>query len=118
MDAIKIMKGIHLYLFNLLDKLLCYIIFCIDIYNLSAEDKKNDFSKNLEVMLKDILKRAHKIYDQDLVAKDKADTIRNSLHILDTYKSLIYFPPPSIREESDFKNDRKCQKAQKLVNFE
>ncbi len=92
MDAIKIMKGIHLYLFNLLDKLLCYIIFCIDIYNLSAEDKKNDFSKNLEVMLKDILKRAHKIYDQDLVAKDKADTIRNSLHILDTYKSLIYFP--------------------------
>ena len=33
-------------------------------------------------------------------------------------KSLIYFPPPSIREESDFKNDQKCQNAQKLVNFE
>ncbi len=33
-------------------------------------------------------------------------------------KNLINFPPPSIREESDFKNDQKCQNAQKLVNFE
>lgn len=71
MDAIKIMK---------------------DIYNLSAEDKKADFSKSLETMLKDILKKAHKIYDQDLVSKDRADMIRNSLQILDTYKSIIYFP--------------------------
>ena len=40
----------------------------------------------------DILKTAHKIYDQDLASKDRADMIRNSLQILDTYKSLIYFP--------------------------
>jgi hypothetical protein len=33
-------------------------------------------------------------------------------------KNLINFPPPSNREESDFKNDQKCQNAQKLVNFE
>lgn len=71
MDAIKIMK---------------------DIYILSKTDKKNDFSKQLEKKLKDILKSAHKIYDQDLVSKDKADNIRNSLQHLETYKSLIYFP--------------------------
>ncbi len=71
MDAIKIMK---------------------DIYTLSKTDKKNDFSKQLEKKLKDILKSAHKIYDQDLVSKDKADMIRSSLQILETHKSLIYFP--------------------------
>lgn len=71
MDAIKIMK---------------------DIYILSKTDKKNDFSKQLEKKLKDILKSAHKIYDQDLDSKDKADMIRNSLQILETYKSLVYFP--------------------------
>lgn len=38
------------------------------------------------------MKTAHKIYDQDLASKDRADMIRNSLQILDTYKSLIYFP--------------------------
>ena len=42
--------------------------------------------------IEDILKTAHKIYDQDLASKDRADMIRNSLQILDTYKSLIYFP--------------------------
>jgi hypothetical protein len=31
---------------------------------------------------------------------------------------LINFPPPSITEESDFKNDQKCRYAQKVVNFE
>jgi len=71
MDAIKIMK---------------------DIYILSKTDKKNEFTKQLEKMLKEILKSAHKIYDQDLVFKDKADTIRSSLHILDLNKALIYFP--------------------------
>lgn len=71
MDAIKIMK---------------------DIYILSKTDKKNDFSKQLEKKLKDILKSAHKIYDQDLDSKDKADMIRSSLQILETYKSLVYFP--------------------------
>lgn len=35
---------------------------------------------------------SHKIYDQDLASKDRADMIRNSLQILDTYKSVIYFP--------------------------
>jgi len=71
MDAIKIMK---------------------DIYILSKTDKKNEFSKQLEKMLKEILKSAHKIYDQDLVSKDKADTIRSSIQILELNRSLIYFP--------------------------
>jgi hypothetical protein len=46
----------------------------------------------MEVMIKDILKAAHKVYDQDLASKDRADMIRNSLQILDNYKSLVYFP--------------------------
>jgi hypothetical protein len=71
MDAIKIMKDVH---------------------NLSANDKKNDFTKKLEQMIKEILKTAHRIYDQDLASKDRADIIRNSLQILDTYKSLVQFP--------------------------
>lgn len=65
MDAIKIMKDIH---------------------SLSSADKRGDFSKTLENMLKEILKAAHKIYDQDLASKSRADTIRTSLVILDTYK--------------------------------
>ncbi|CAF0899139.1 unnamed protein product [Brachionus calyciflorus] len=71
MDAIKIMKDIHW---------------------LSSNDKKNEFTRSIELMFKDILKTAHRIYDQDLASKDRADMIRNSLQILDTYKSLIYFP--------------------------
>jgi hypothetical protein len=35
---------------------------------------------------------SHRIYDQDLECKGRADMIRNSLQILETYKSLIYFP--------------------------
>lgn len=48
------------------------------------------------------MKTSHKIYDQDLASKDRADMIRNSLQILDTYKSAIYFPQnvdKALREE-------------------
>ena len=37
-------------------------------------------------VIKEILKAAHKIYDQDFASKSRADTIRTSLVILDTYK--------------------------------
>ena len=40
----------------------------------------------------DVLKAAHKIYDQDLEHKDRADVIRNSLKILNDYKFVFQFP--------------------------
>lgn len=54
---------------------------------------------------KEILKAAHKIYDQDLASKSRADTIRTSLVILDTYKWLIYFPQNTVEtllKQDDF----------------
>jgi hypothetical protein len=63
-----------------------------DIHGLSTNDKKAEFTKTTEMMIKEILKAAHKIYDQDLASKDRADMIRNSLQILDNYKTLVYFP--------------------------
>jgi hypothetical protein len=71
MDAIKIMKDIH---------------------SFSSKDSRNDFTKKFETQLVDITGAAHIIYDQDIASKEKADVIRNSLQILDTYKVLIYFP--------------------------
>ncbi|RNA27974.1 Exocyst complex component 2 [Brachionus plicatilis] len=48
-------------------------------------------SLNISSLL-EILNSAHRIYDDDLECKAHADSIRSSLQILDTYKSLIYFP--------------------------
>lgn len=65
--------------------------FCIflDVHSFSAEDKRNRFTKNLDNMLNDILKEAHKIYDQDLVQKDRADLIRNSLDVFERHKMVF-----------------------------
>jgi hypothetical protein len=41
---------------------------------------------------KDILKTSHKIYDQDLDLKVRADVIRNSLSILEEYKMVFELP--------------------------
>jgi hypothetical protein len=40
----------------------------------------------------DVNKSAHKIYDQDLAAKDKADMMRHSLSIFENYKQVFALP--------------------------
>jgi hypothetical protein len=71
MDAIRILKNIHTF---------------------SSDDKRNKFTKGLENMLNEILKTSHKIYDQDLDLKIRADVIRNSLNILDEYNMVFKLP--------------------------
>lgn len=59
---------------------------------LSLQDKGAELTRPMEQMIRRVMDAAHRIYDQDLASKERADMIRASLQIVDTYKSLIYFP--------------------------
>jgi len=44
------------------------------------------------VLFRSVNKSSHKIYDQDLAAKDKADMMRHSLSIFENYKQIFALP--------------------------
>ena len=71
----------------------------------------------METMIRDILKAAHKIYDQDLASKDRADIIRNSLQILENYKSLVYFPQ-NVEKFQAYEDYEQIVNSYKLVQIQ